>query len=595
MLTFIVGTGDKPGSLPSRPSPAGFVTSAQSLGNLNPSAQAHATDALSSPFGDGNNYEASFDNNFIPQHLRMDSGHPVMIDPDLRDIQATTRVIVSPGFLENGHEGRIEQPDWSGEVIHEDYSTTRQDYNEPGPSQFYDHTAHQDLQPRYDNDFYQNAPLPVSPPAAEFSTESGNGKRVSKQKQRGKFDEKRKQEVRELRAKGACVRCRMLKKPCSPGDPCEPCRNIEDARVWTLPCTRDRLDKAFFQFKSGICSSLAYAMNITNLKEGPSLDGPKVIIDVSQFPEHMIFLSFKTHRVLPTSAVSGHEVQNENQVLGNRLPNGSLVSTIEDRDALHTRSDNMAALSEVLILEHESDDVPTKINEYMMQVVALQQIVAMESSGFVKVVLQAAVALSPTSDIAKMALEMFMMVFILLDENLAWSMSQRSEDDTPGSGSPIAPGSESYRLVELQLKAGAEKKAGDLVEKVVGTVDRLLLRADSKQRYDLFVVGLLLLTVLEKATWDFTKWVNHDKQPYLWPHSSKLPEEFVEQRRYVASLLNTLLRIREIPAPTEIDSLGVLFTRRDDESRVFFKTLRLSGKLRSNNLSTRLTMLKSNT
>jgi hypothetical protein len=37
---------------------------------------------------------------------------------------------------------------------------------------------------------------------------------VSKQKQRGKFDNKRKQEVRELRAKG-CVRCRMLKKHCS--------------------------------------------------------------------------------------------------------------------------------------------------------------------------------------------------------------------------------------------------------------------------------------------------------------------------------------------------------------------------------------------
>jgi hypothetical protein len=330
-------------------------------------------------------------------------------------------------------------------------------------------------------------------------------------------------------------------------------------------------------------------MNITNFKEGPSLDGPKVIIDVSQFPEHMIFVSFKTRRVTPTSAVPGHEVENEIQVLNSRHPNGGLLASIEDRDAMHTRSDNMAARSEVLILEHESDDVPSKVHEYMMQVVGLQQVVAMESSGFVKVVLQAAVALSPTSDIAKMALEMFVMIYILLDENLAWSMSERSEDDPPGSGSPIAPNSESYRLVELQLKAGAEKKAGDLVEKVVGTVDRLLLRADSKQRYDLFVVGLLLLTVLEKATWDFTKWVNHDKQPYSWPHSSKLPEEFVEQRKYVASLLNTLLRIREIPAPTETDSLGILFTRRDDDSRAFFKTLRLSGKLRARDQLSQLT------
>jgi hypothetical protein len=46
----------------------------------------------------------------------------------------------------------------------------------------------------------------------------------------------------------------------------------------------------------------------------------------------------------------------------------------------------------------------------MKQVVALQQVVAKESSGFVKGVLEAAVALSPTSDIAKMVLQMLVAV-----------------------------------------------------------------------------------------------------------------------------------------------------------------------------------------
>jgi hypothetical protein len=42
-------------------------------------------------------------------------------------------------------------------------------------------------------------------------------------------------------------------------------------------------------------------------------------------------------------------------------------------------------------------------------------------------------------------------------------------------------------------------------------------------------------------------------------------------------LVATLLKV---PAPTETDSLGVLFTRRDDESRVFFKQLRLKRLVR---------------
>lgn len=60
----------------------------------------------------------------------------------------------------------------------------------------------------------------------------------------------------------------------------------------------------------------------------------------------------------------------------------------------------------------------------MTQVIALQQVVTKESSGFVKVVLETAVALSPTSDIAKMALEM-----------LSWSLPRFVQRPSSSSGS----------------------------------------------------------------------------------------------------------------------------------------------------------------
>jgi len=547
MLTFLeVMGGDS----------SAFATSTHPAESLNGPMQTQAAVAFASSFENGNHFESAYNIPFISQP-RMDSGHSAMIDPHLQNMEAADRAIVSPGFLQQAQDGRIEHPHWTAEGY---------DNSQESP-QFYEHAQPQELQPRYDHDFYQSAPPTVSSPVAEFSTESGNGKRVSKQRHRGKFDPDKKEEVRKVREKGACIRCRMLKKQCKegvPGGPCGPCADIQDARVWTIPCTRDRLDTAFYHFKSGIYSSLAYENNITTLKESLAFGDPQVVIDVSQFPESLVFGSFKTRRVTSMSAVPGHE---------------------EDRDVLHTPEGNMATVpsnipivAEVLILEHESDDVPSKIYEYMMQAVALKKFIAMEPSGFVRAVLETATTLSHKSDITKMALEMFAMVSILLEEQLAWGMSIRSHSDPPGSGTPISPDSESYRLIELQLKAAAEKKAGDLVEKVAGTVDRLLLLANSKGRYDLFIVGLLLLIVLEKATWDFTKWDRHDKPQHSWPHDSKSPGDFVAQREYVASLISALLRIREVPPPAEIDSIGILCTRRDEESQAFFKHLRLSGK-----------------
>jgi hypothetical protein len=50
-------------------------------------------------------------------------------------------------------------------------------------------------------------------PQQDFTSEFGSSSRHSRPKVRGRFSASRRKEVQEVRKRGACIRCRMLKKP----------------------------------------------------------------------------------------------------------------------------------------------------------------------------------------------------------------------------------------------------------------------------------------------------------------------------------------------------------------------------------------------
>ena len=97
-----------------------------------------------------------------------------------------------------------------------------------------------------------------SPASAHFITESGTTAKPVKPKVRGKFTPERRKEVQSIRQLGACLRCRMLKKPCSDGDPCQGCAAIETPRVWKRRCIREKLVDTMKLFSDGLESILSY-------------------------------------------------------------------------------------------------------------------------------------------------------------------------------------------------------------------------------------------------------------------------------------------------------------------------------------------------
>lgn len=58
-------------------------------------------------------------------------------------------------------------------------------------------------------------PIAMNPntQAKGFVNEFGNSTKPTKPKVRGRFSAARRREVQEVRKRGACIRCRMLKKP----------------------------------------------------------------------------------------------------------------------------------------------------------------------------------------------------------------------------------------------------------------------------------------------------------------------------------------------------------------------------------------------
>jgi hypothetical protein len=104
-------------------------------------------------------------------------------------------------------------------------------------------------------------PIAMTPNTTQthFTTDFSMNQKPSKPKVRGRFSDSRRKEVQEVRKRGACIRCRMLKKPCSGESPCSTCVNVESARLWKQPCIRTRIADEFGLYMAGRSSATTSA------------------------------------------------------------------------------------------------------------------------------------------------------------------------------------------------------------------------------------------------------------------------------------------------------------------------------------------------
>jgi hypothetical protein len=252
------------------------------------------------------------------------------------------------------------------------------------------------------------APMAMTGPlTTEFTTEYGNGARASKPKVRGKFDNSRRQEVQEVRKVGACIRCRMLKKTCSLGSPCDQCGSIEAARLWKTPCIRTRVATLLDMYALGLHSILA-RQDSNSQKNLVKFSTAPYHIDATHYPETGMYVTLK--------AIKGQRTQ----VDGNIDPglSGDFSTTT------------------IRMLDDDNDDVPLKIEGYTKRM--LSTFIEKEQSHVTRVTLTTALALTTSntveaSGLLTRAMDLWACVHILVDGG-AWNFYERPDIETQLAG-----------------------------------------------------------------------------------------------------------------------------------------------------------------
>lgn len=359
-------------------------------------------------------------------------------------------------------------------------------------------------------------PIAMNPNTqAHFTTDFSMNQKPSKPKVRGRFSDSRRKEVQEVRKRGACIRCRMLKKPCSGDNPCNTCQNVESARLWKQPCIRTRIAEEFSLYSAGLNSVLAY--HATNQAKGQiRLDHTSGRIEVTHFLDSAVFATFAPLKC-------------QSQPAQNAEIDPAIFSTGSSSD---------------LEMIDNDDDIGGKLDLYIKRLSAC--FLDSEDSAFMKVTSQTAcdVAAGNAEGLLPKVLELWHFTRILSSKNLEWqifsnptlaptlAMSALSPADTDAvTRTQITRDNHaaSFDLIKMQLLGATEKRAACLARVVMNDLERRLLQRQQANPFETFLVAVILLACVERMCWLFRTWETPAETAYTIAGTEPSPQEQVEQ------------------------------------------------------------------
>jgi hypothetical protein len=433
-------------------------------------------------------------------------------------------------------------------------------------------------------------PIAINPNGTQthFTTDFSVTQKPVKPKVRGRFSDSRRKEVQEVRKRGACIRCRMLKKPCSGDSPCSTCVNVESARLWKQPCIRTRIAEEFNLYSAGLHAVLAFhAVNYARQQiQLVQLHGR---IEATHYPDSAAFVTFAPLKCQSAQSAQGSEI---------------------DPNLFPSEHASLGSTSALEIIDSDTDDVGGKLDTYIKKMTP--NFLESEDSAFMKPTLRMAMDISSRNHdgLLGRVLELWVATRILTDRQLEWHlfsnpslppamapavMSQADLENN--SRTPITPvnNRESYDLIKIQLMGALEKRAGTLSRVVMNDLERRLLQRQQSNLFETFLVAVVLLACVERMCWLFKTWEDstNDKVPQLmtitsdgdiaqalqesgesmqreqprstrWP-LDKMPAYYSQQGERFSDILYMLLKMRGVPPkPVQRPEDGRLVLRVDD-------------------------------
>lgn len=429
------------------------------------------------------------------------------------------------------------------------------------------------------------------PPSNEPNPEFGTAHKSDKSNARARFTDTRRKEVQEIRKRGACMRCRMLKKPCSEGTPCGTCNKIDSARLWKGTCLRTKLADEFTLYSTSYFHS-RMAARISETTQSLVLVPLPGCIQVKFIPQSTfaVSLSAKSH---PTPT-------NNQGVNDNAQANGL---------------ENMTKGKDVIVLDDTL--ASSKVSNLCTNDRILQDCISNEKSPFLKATLQEAVKLlhtermqeqssnaksgSRTNHISPSVLlsnvsELWVETNILVHSHQGALQIRHNKHSPPRqdpttvdwSGDPdeesrqISPDALSYDLIRSQLLAATENACHRLSRAVMNELERRLLQRQQVSAFATFISAVVLFSCIERITSFYhtmdpsrpqstadriatgsSPQPGADSRPPGYPASVPAPSTLWPQGPHFARLLTTLLRMRALPPKTTLTTDNKLAVLRE--------------------------------
>ncbi|KAI8954440.1 hypothetical protein F4801DRAFT_533206 [Xylaria longipes] len=328
---------------------------------------------------------------------------------------------------------------------------------------------------------------------------------------RAKFDKDRRIEVQEVRRIGACIRCRILRKVCSKGTPCDTCKKVLSPRVWRTGCVRTKLSEFIDLYSAGVQVVMAQK-RINGYKTSYHLENAGAVVEASHFPELGHTVTFQVFQ-------------------------GHLKETDENAMKLDSHTP-------VLLLDNNKEDIPGKVEAYMRNM--LPEYITHEPSAHVRLTLEIAdqIARETNDELLKRSLELWGIVE-MMDRERQWTMLAKfPQPEVEDQWIKDDAESEAYSNICTQLTAAAERKASVASRNLLNGIQRSLQDGKTKLGFPMFLTVMLFLNCLEKTTWAFKAWDQENLRP-KWP-LERPPSSYTNQGHNLTELLRMLLVIRHV-------------------------------------------------
>ena len=397
--------------------------------------------------------------------------------------------------------------------------------------------------PQHPHTWHQNPPSTNSLPGfAAISTDE-------KPAIRSRFAEDRRKEVQAIRKRGACMRCRMLKKPCSEGDPCERCLGVKVARLWNFGCLRTRLSDELNLFSTSYFHmearrKLVAAQDLTWLSA-------KSRLQVKFLAESALALPLEVKQHLRSSAEHGIRTPRDTMVcmldegidLSGRLARhcshrSSLSTAIEyERNAFLRATVCQARAVLEAELARESLRTAKPRPNYIEPSILLQQILELWVESTI-------LAQSNRSD----------GIWLQVSKDKPDQSTRIQDAPLSANDSLLVPVGPSYHLIKSQLLAAIECRLQRLSKSILNEFERRLLQRKQVSAFATFIAAVIFLNCIERMS---AFYGSLDLDSHEWP-LDVTPTTLRTQASNFANLLAMLLRMRALPPITTKTDGGTL-------------------------------------